>query len=154
MAALHAPITQAGRDQLESRLTQLIQVERRALAAAALVQPGGDAADVAGGVAAQEDLARLDDRIRSLQEQLTARPAAAAEKVKGVVGVGSVVSVDFGDGPEQLIVGTTGDVTDGQDVITVGSALGSALLGKKAKTAVTYKGPTGKPVTVRLIAVT
>ena len=52
MAAL-PPSTQAGRERLESLLTQLLEVERPALVSAALVQPGGDAADIAGGVVAQ-----------------------------------------------------------------------------------------------------
>ena len=153
MAAVHPPTTQAGRERLEALLTQLLEVERPALVAAALIQHGGDAADIASGVVAQEDLARLDDRIRAVQEQLTARVPEAAEAVKGVVAVGSTVTVDFGDGPEKLVIGTAGDVAAGQDVITVGSPLGAALLGKKARTEISYQGPNGKLVTVRLTAV-
>ena len=100
----------------------------------------------------QRSLRRLGDRIRAVQEQLTARAPRAAEVVKGVVAVGSTMTVDFGDGPEKLVIGTAGDVTAGQDVITVASPLGAALLGK-AKTEISYQGPNGKPVTVRLTAV-
>ncbi len=153
MAVVQPPTTQAGRERLEALLHQLLEVERPGLVAAALVQQGGDAADIAGGVLAQEQLAQMDDRIRAVQEQLNARPAPSVETVAGVVVLGSTVTVDFGDGPEVLILGTAGDAGAGQDVITVGSPLGAALLGKKAKAKVTFKGPTGKPVTVRLTAV-
>ena len=153
MAAVHPPTTQAGRERLEALLTRMLEVERPALVAAALVQQGGDAADVAGGVQAQESLARLDDRVRAVQEQLTARAPRVTEPVKGVVAVGSTVTVDFGDGPERLVIGTAGDVAAGQDVITVGSPLGAALLGKKAKAEISFTGPTGRPVAVRLTAV-
>ena len=88
-----------------------------------------------------------------MQDQLTARPVRATEAVKGAVVVGGTVTVDFGDGPEKLVIGTAGDVAAGQDVITIGSPLGAALLGKKAKTEISFTGPTGKPVTVRLTAV-
>ena len=71
----------------------------------------------------------------------------------GVVVVGSTVTVDFGDGPEVLVIGTAGDVAAGQDVITVGSALGSALMGRKAKVKLTYRSPNGRAVAVTLIAV-
>lgn len=53
IAAPLPPATQAGRQRLEALLVQLLEVERPAMVAAALVQQGGDAADVAGGVAAQ-----------------------------------------------------------------------------------------------------
>lgn len=65
-----------------------------------------------------------------MQEQLTARHPVAGEAsaLKGLVVVGSTVTVDFGDGPEMLVIGTAGDVAAGNDVITVGSPLGAALL--------------------------
>ena len=53
MAAAQPPTTQAGRDRLEALLTRLLDVERPALVAAALIQQGGDAADIAGGIVAQ-----------------------------------------------------------------------------------------------------
>ena len=154
MAAVQPPTTQAGRDRLEALLTRLLEVERPALVAAALIQQGGDAADVATGVLAQEELSRLDDRVRTVQDQLSARPPAAGEPAVGVVVVGSTVTGDFGDGPEVLVIGTAGDVATEHDVVTIGSPLGAALLGKKAKAKVSYQGPTGKVVTVRLTAVT
>ena len=53
MGLAQPPTTPAGRPRLEALLTQLLEVERPALLAAALVQPGGDAADLAGGIVAQ-----------------------------------------------------------------------------------------------------
>ena len=153
MGPAQPPTTPAGRARLEALLDQLLEVERPALLAAALVQHGGDTADLAGGIVAQEELGRLDDRIRAVQEQLTARPTKVSETRKGVVVVGSTVTVDFGDGPETLVIGTAADAAGGAEVITVGSPLGAALLGKKAKVEVSYLGPTGKPVSVRLTAV-
>ena len=40
--------------------------------------------------------------------------------------------LDFGDGPEEFLVGSVEELRSGFDVITPGSPLGTALLGRRS----------------------
>ena len=145
------PNTPAARKRLAALLEDLVSVERPALAAAAVANQTGDAADLAGALDAQVELARLDDRIRGLQTQLNTR--AVRRKTDGSVQVGSTVTVDFGDGPEKLVVGGAADLAAGVDVVTPNSPLGRAILGAEAGAQLTYVGPSGPVVPVKVVAV-
>ena len=145
------PPTPAARERLTALLEDLERVERPALAAAAAATQTGDAADLAATLDAQVKLARLDERMRTLREQLNApRPQRTAN---GTVQVGSTVSVDWGEGPETLIVGSAGDLTADTDVITPDSPLGRAVLGATAGAQLTYIGPSGRETAVTIVAV-
>jgi transcription elongation factor GreA len=141
-------LSAATRDRLEQELAR-VREQRHRLA----VQLGGedpddpdlgDRGDQAVQLEGLDDLARMDRRIGELE-----RLIAGSGAVKSPPGLadGTVVTLRFPDGdvatfrivaiPEQA-------PADGQDdVVTAGSPLGQALVGRRAGDTVSYRGPDG-----------
>jgi glutamate-1-semialdehyde aminotransferase len=71
----------------------------------------GDAVDVAGGTVIEMEIEQLDARIKRLTARLEAQAQTSSVPV-GVAGVGKLLSIDFGDGPETYRL----DATVGQHV--------------------------------------
>lgn len=80
---------------------------------------------------------------------MNTRPAR--RKADGSVQIGSTVTIDFGDGPEQLMVSGAGDLAAGVDVVTPSSPLGRAILGARPSDVVTYTSPAGRTVAVTVL---
>jgi transcription elongation factor GreA len=135
--------------RLTERLAEL-RAERALIEADLLTPSGGDDADRATNVDAHVHLAALDERIATAEATLGA--ASVARPANGVIAVGSVVGLDFGDGTETFVVG--GDLGDpALSVVTPGSPLGRALLGATTGTQITYTARPGRPVSVTVTSV-
>jgi transcription elongation factor GreA len=127
---------------LRAELAVLVEVQRPAL----LSTRGpieGDAADVAGRAALEMEIEALDAQIARLTERLDGPRITDKALPEGVVGLGRLVTIDFGDGLETFRVEQYPDSRSDVVSVTPTSPLGSALLGATAGTTVTYVSPAG-----------
>jgi transcription elongation factor GreA len=111
----------------------------------------GDEADRATNVDGYAHLASLDDRIAAVEADLAATTTSAVKS--GKVGVGSLVGLDFGDGPEQFLVASANHGDPELPVVTPGSPLGRALIGAEAGARLTYQPGPGRRAEVTVTEV-
>ncbi len=106
----------------------------------------GDLSENGDYHAAKDSQGKMEARIRELQFILSSAKVAEGEaSADGTVGVGSVVGLRYqGESDvEEYLVGSIEEKRDGVDVISPGSPLGRALLGKAAGVTVEYEAPGG-----------
>lgn len=134
---------------LRARLAELLAERDEVAQEAALPPIGGDMADRTQNVDALIRLATLDQHIEDLQVQLQ-QPRARSSDTRDGAGVGNTVWLHFdgdsGDGAPYLI-GYAEQARDQQNIITVGSPLGQAVLGAHPDSRITYAGPRNRRVT-------
>lgn len=135
-------------DILSARLADLRE-ERRTTLAESLLESNGDVADRATNVEATIRLQLLDERIALLERELD--ESRRRPHTDGVVCVGDVVTLDFGDGPETYVIGSVEQALSGVDTVTPGSPLGRALLGSPVGGTVTYAPRAGSELSVRVL---
>lgn len=123
-------------DLLTSRLTAL-RAERAEVLAETLLAANGDVADRATNVEATIRLQLLDERIATLELEID--DSRHREHTDGVVSIGDVVALDFGDGPEEYLVGSVEQASAGVDTVTPGSPLGRAIIGAEVGSRVSYQ---------------
>ena len=111
----------------------------------------GDEADRATNVDGYAHLASLDDRIAAVEADLEA--ASGSGTAPGVVAVGTVVGLDFGDGTEQFLVASAGHGDPNLPVVTPSSPLGRALIGAKVGARLTYEPGRGRRAEVTVTEV-
>ncbi len=104
----------------------------------------GDLRENAEYHAAKEEQGLNEDRIRTLEERLRNAKVGAADVKSGVVGQGSVVTVETDGDVEEIFLGSVDDQPEGLDVVSASSPMGRALLGAKVGQTVTYTGPNGQ----------
>jgi transcription elongation GreA/GreB family factor len=141
-------LSAAARTRLEQELAQVREQRRRLAGQLGGEDPDdydlGDRGDEAVQLEGRDELARLDRRAAELERLLA---GAGVPDARPGLAEGTVVTLRFPDGdvatfrivaiPEQA-------PADGEDdVVTAGSPLGQALVGKRAGDAVTYRGPDG-----------
>lgn len=141
----------ARHDALAQRLADLRAERQQALLETAPPNSGDDA-DRATNVDAHVRLAMLDQRIADLDFQLLELASDDAPRSETVT-IGSVVTVDFGEGPETFLFGSVEFASDGTDVITPASPLGRALNGARVGDTVAYQARPGRTLHVGVIAV-
>ncbi|CAN5516038.1 transcription elongation factor GreA [soil metagenome] len=115
----------------------------------------GDLSENGDYHAAKEEQGKMEGRIMHL-----ARLIENAEIVEGgdgsdVVAAGSVVELryDGNDDLERYLIGSIEERVGDLEVMSPGSPLGGALLGRKAGEQVTYETPTGATLKVAIISV-
>ncbi|GGJ03156.1 GreA/GreB family elongation factor [Streptomyces brasiliensis] len=142
MSSEPAPISETARHALEQELADLHE-ERRAVAAAQRdPDEVGDRADEADALQRSDELQRLDHRIAAITTRLK-RASVAGPPPADRVGVGSTVTVRFGDGAVQTLqIGETAEELD-EMLVTADSPLGRALLGHRPGDTVHYEAPEG-----------
>lgn len=90
----------------------------------------GDLSENADYHAAKDEQGRMEGRIRQLEAML--KDAEIVETPEGggdTVDIGTIVTLDFGDGPERYLLGSIEERPDGVDgVISPDSHLGKQLL--------------------------
>jgi transcription elongation factor GreA len=155
VAQISTPTTDLARARLQEQLEELVEFERPRLAAG-ILSDSGDAGDLAVSYDAQVELSRLDDRIRRLREALFNHvPEQPGATGAGGLRLGSTVTLRF-DGSsedETYLVGTSSDVDPELDVVTLDSPLGRALKQTPVGEQASFKGPTGKQIVFRVVAV-
>jgi len=140
------------RDALTLRLTQL-EDERRDTLTELTPAGMGDDADRATNVDAHVRLAMIERRIADVEAELADAERTHRPNTDGTASVGDIVTVDFGDGPEEYLLGSVEQAGPGVDVITPGSPLGRALLGAARGAQVTYEPRPHRAATATLLAI-
>jgi transcription elongation factor GreA len=141
-------LTQATYDRLQAELEDLttrgrVEIARAIEAARAL----GDLSENGDYHAAKDSQGKMEARIRQLQHTLSEAVVVdhdAAESSK-TVATGTVVSIryDGDDEIERFLVGSIEERHDELNVVSPGSPLGQALLGRGAGDVVEYQAPGG-----------
>jgi transcription elongation factor GreA len=142
-------------DALQARLDELLAERDEVAEEAALPPVGGDMADRTQNVDALIRLATLDQHIVDLQVQLQQPQARAAETTDGA-GVGSTVWLRFdGDAEdgEPYVIGYAEQARAHENIITVASPLGRAVLGAQPESEISYAGPRNRRVTAMVTRV-
>ena len=140
-------LTQATYDRLHAELEDLttrgrVEIARAIEAARAL----GDLSENGDYHAAKDSQGKMEARIRQLQATLKhAVVVDGTAESPGTVATGSVVGIRY-DGDtdvERFLVGSIEERHDELDVVSPGSPLGQALLGKGVGDWVEYESPAG-----------
>ncbi len=143
-------LTQEAYDRLRAELDHLTTVGRSEIAdRIEAARSEGDLKENGGYHAAREEQAKMEARIRQLEELLRAAVVGEAPPDDGVVEPGMVVTATVAGDRMRFLVGTR-EVAEGTDldVYSVQSPLGNAILGRSAGDTTSYTAPNGKEITV------
>ena len=140
--------------RLAAHLAEL-RGERAQILADIPVLMAGDEADRATNVDGYAHLASLDDRIAAVEADLEAASATgkSSGKFSGKVTIGSLVGLDFGDGPERFLVASANHGDPDLPVVTPASPLGRALIGAEVGARLTYQPGPGRRAEVTVTEV-
>ncbi len=127
-----------------------IEIARQIEAARAL----GDLSENGDYHAAKDAQGKMEARIRQLQAMLDTAVIVEREMNGGRVEAGAVVSIryDGDDGVERYLLGSIEERPPDVAVISPGSPLGQALVGRQAGETVEYQAPNGV-LRVEIVAV-
>lgn len=139
-------LTQERYEQMKAELAEMKTTRREELSARlrfAISQ--GDLSENADYHKAKEDQAFLEGKIKEYEEILAGAKIIQKGNSKGVVDVGSTVTIQEGSYPEEtyFVVGAN-EADPGNGRISNESPIGSALLGHKAGDKVIAQTPGGK----------
>ena len=151
-------LSQQAHDRLREELEDLTTRGRveiaRAIEAARML---GDLSENGDYHAAKDAQGKMESRIRHIERVLSdATIVDGAAGAGGEVVAGSVVSLRYegDDDVERFLVGSIEERTDDDlDIITPGSALGQAVLGKREGETVSYETPAGATLRVDIVSV-
>jgi transcription elongation factor GreA len=139
-------LTQATYDRLQAELADLttrgrVEAARAIEAARAL----GDLSENGDYHAAKDSQGKMEARIRQLQATLSSAKIVGDGTLSGAVEAGSVVSIRYeGDEDvERFLVGSIEERHDELNVVSPGSPLGQALIGREPGEVVQYEAPGG-----------
>ena len=147
-------LTQEAFDRLKAELDYLsgpgrVEMARRIESA----RDEGDLRENGGYHAAKEEQAKQEVRIRQLQQLLENARVGQPPTEEGVAGPGMVVTVRFSAGDTlTFLLGSRQVASDGLDVYSEQSPLGSAINGRQLGERASYSLPNGRTVTVEIIA--
>ena len=140
---------QAELDDLTTRgRTEIAQLIERA-------RELGDLSENGDYHAAKDDQGKMEARIRQLQAMLKdAEIVDASSSSSGTVAAGTVVTIryDGDEDTERYLIGSIKERRDDVSVISPGSPLGQALIGRGAGDMVEYEAP-GGTLKVEVVAV-
>ena len=142
-------------DRLKSELDDLTTRGRTEIAQ--LIERArelGDLSENGDYHAAKDDQGKMEARIRQLQAMLKDVEIVDASGSTGTVAAGSIVSIKYegDDDAERYLIGSIEERRDDVSVISPGSPLGQALIGRGAGDIVEYEAP-GGTLKVEVVAV-
>ncbi|MGA9077203.1 MAG: GreA/GreB family elongation factor [Acidimicrobiales bacterium] len=130
-------------EELEDLTTRgRIEIARAIEAARAL----GDLSENGDYHAAKDAQGKMESRIRQLQKMLSEAVIVGSSSPGGGIAAGSVVGIRYAEdeGVKRYLVGSIEERRDDITVISVGSPLGQALIGRRAGDRVEYEAPNGR----------
>jgi len=110
----------------------------------------GDIRENADYDAAKNEQGMMEARIRQLEALLSSAVVGEAP-AGGVAGPGTVVRLEIAGEEETYFLGSREEAIDGMEVLSVQSALGQAVTGRKAGEEFSYTTPTGRELPVKLL---
>ena len=147
MATREVYLTREGRESLDRELKNLTAVRRpEVVERIHKANQSGGTVDNAEYEEAKKEQALVDGRIRELEDVLfRAIVASKGDSKKGVVGIGSSVTVADSDGGKQryAVVGSA-EAAPLERKISNESPVGQALMGRKAGDQIAVDTPAGK----------
>ena len=138
-------VTPAGFKKYKDELEMLKTVKRREIAERVkAAKEQGDLSENAEYAAAKDEQAHVEGRIEELEQILKVVKVVEPKEKSGSVSIGSTVSVQLGGQSVdyELVSSNEADPTAGK--ISIESAVGKALLGKKKGDRVTVTTPGGE----------
>ncbi len=148
-------LSPAAHERLTRELEELttegrVRIARTIEAARAL----GDLSENADYHAAKDDQGRMEARIRQIQHTLENAVIVESQGADGTVTTGSIVSLRYEgeDEVERYLIGSVEERPDDVGVISPGSPLGQALLGRAPGDTVQFDAPRGK-LAVEIVSV-
>jgi transcription elongation factor GreA len=142
-------------DRLKSELDDLTTRGRTEIAQ--LIERArelGDLSENGDYHAAKDDQGKMEARIRQLQAMLKDAEIVEPTASTGAVAAGSIVTIRYegDDDNERYLIGSIEERRDDVSVISPGSPLGQALVGKTPGDVVSYEAP-GGTLKVEVVAV-
>ena len=149
-------LTQEAHDRLKAELDQLV-ANRPAMAAEINARrEEGDLRENGGYHAAKDEQGKQEARIRQLTDLLRKAHVGEAPKEATEAALGTVITIRFQgeDETEKFLLGSREIAGTTQlAVYSPESALGSAIMGAKPGSSVTYQAPNGRDITVDVVGV-
>jgi transcription elongation factor GreA len=148
-------LTQLAYDRLQEELENLRgPVRSEVVARLSAARDEGDLKENGGYHAAKEEQGKTEARIRQLEEVL--RLADTTTPVDdGIVGAGKTITTRFSSDSDAdtflLAAREMEDTTEGLQVFSPQSPLGSAILGARKGDTVTYDAPNGRELKVEIL---
>lgn len=140
-------LTKEGLDELKKEFDQLTKVKRPdILERVSQARSMGDLSENAEYVAAREELSFIDGRIDELEELIKQAVLIQETHSKGLVKLGSTVTVNTKGKKEVFTVVGEWEADPHEKKISHESPLGKALLGKKVGEKVEVEAPAGTVV--------
>jgi transcription elongation factor GreA len=139
-------------ERLSSELNELKTEGRERISQAiGTAREHGDIRENADYDAAKNEQGMMEARIRQLEQLLSSAVVGDAAGTSGVAGPGTVVRLDIAGDEETYFLGSREEAIDGLEVLSVQSALGQAVSGRKVGEEFSYVTPTGRELPVKLL---
>lgn len=143
--------TMEGFDRIKAELEELQKIKRpAAVERLQKARAMGDLSENSEYVAAKEDLAFVEGRVRELEELVSRAEIVHDQNGKGYVQVGSRVTVQTAEGKEQYHIVGEFEADPLVKKLSHSSPIGNALMGKKIGNEVEVNIPAGK-VTYKIV---
>jgi transcription elongation factor GreA len=145
-------LTPEAYERLSSELNELKTEGRERISQAiGTAREHGDIRENADYDAAKNEQGMMEARIRQLETLLSTAVVGEVAGTSGVAGPGTVVVLEIAGEEETYFLGSREEAIDGMDVLSVQSALGQAVSGRKAGEKFSYVTPTGRELPVKLL---
>ncbi len=152
-------LTQEAFDKLQDELEHLRgPVRSEIVARISAAREEGDLKENGGYHAAREEQGKAEARIRQLEDMLRRAEVGETPADDGVVEPGMKITTRFvgDDETEVFLLGAREmeETTEGLQVFSPQSPLGSAIIGNRTGDTVTYEAPNGKKLQVEIVEAT
>jgi transcription elongation factor GreA len=145
-------LTPEAYERLSSELNELKTEGRERISQViGIAREHGDIRENADYDAAKNEQGMMEARIRQLETLLGSAVVGEVAGTSGVAGPGTVVVLEIAGEEETYFLGSREEAIDGMDVLSVQSALGQAVAGRKAGDKFSYVTPTGRELPVKLL---
>jgi transcription elongation factor GreA len=148
-------LTQEAHDRLKAELDNLLNVERAAIAKKIQeAREEGDLKENGGYHAAKDQQGIIEARIARLNQILANSIVGDSQETSDTVAQGMVITIELNGKQMEFLLGSA-EMAENTDltVYSPDSPMGTAIMGSKIGESVSYTAPTGKELTVKIIAV-
>ncbi len=148
-------LTQEAYDRLKAELDNLLNVERAAIAKKIQdAREEGDLKENGGYHAAKDQQGIIEARIARLNQILANSVIGESGESSDTVSQGMVITIELNSKQMEFLLGSA-EMAENTDltVYSPDSPMGNAIIGAKIGESVSYTAPTGKELTVKIVAV-